>query len=58
MNIPIHIKKQLKKPIDVNSSTHIDFGVENKDKDPELKVSNHVRISKYKNIFPKGCTLS
>ena len=24
------------------------------DKDPKFKVSDHVRISKYKNIFPKG----
>ena len=26
------------------------------DKDPKFKVVNHVRISKYKNIFAKGCT--
>ena len=24
------------------------------EKDPKFKVGNHVRISKYKNIFPKG----
>ena len=26
------------------------------DKDPKFKVGNHVRISKYKNIFAKGYT--
>ena len=26
------------------------------DKDPKFKVSDHVRISKYKNIFTKGYT--
>ena len=42
------------KPIDVTSSIYIDFGVENNDKDPKFKVSDHVRISKYKKIFAKG----
>ena len=30
----------------------IDFGIENNEKDPKFKVGDHVRISKYKNIFP------
>ena len=30
--------------------------VYNNDKDPNFKVGNHVRISKYKNIFAKGYT--
>ena len=25
------------------------------EKDPKFKVGDHVRISKYKNIFAKGC---
>ena len=29
--------------IDVQWSTYIDFGVENNDKDPKLKVANHLR---------------
>ena len=33
--------------INIKSSTYIDFGIENKDKDPKFKVSDHVRISKY-----------
>ena len=43
------------KPIDVKYSTYIDFGIENNDKDSKFKVGDHVRISKYKNVFPKGC---
>ena len=39
------------KPIDVKTSTHIDFNAKNNDKDPKLKFVVHVRISKYKNIF-------
>ena len=42
------------KPIDVKSSAYIDFGVENNDKDHKFKVDDHVRISKYKNIFAKS----
>ena len=38
----------------VKSSTYTDFGTENNDKDPKFKVSDHVRISKYKNTFAKG----
>ena len=41
------------KPVDLKSSTYIDFGVENNDKDPKIEVGDHVIISKYKNIFPK-----
>ena len=44
------------KPIDVNDDTYIDFEKEVNDKDPKFKVDDHVRISKYKNIFTKGCT--
>ena len=42
------------KPIDVKDNTYIDFGKEVNDKDPKFKVGDHVRISKYKNIFAKG----
>ena len=44
------------KPIDVKDNTYIDFGKEVSDNDPKFKVSDHVRISKYKNIFAKGYT--
>ena len=46
------------KPADVKSSIYIDFGVENNDADPKFKVGDHVRISKYKNIFAEGCVLN
>ena len=44
------------KPIDVKDSTYIDFSKEVNDKDPKFKVGDHVRISKYKNIFAKRYT--
>ena len=43
-------------PVDVKDSTYIDFEEEVNDKDPKFKVGDHVRISKYKNIFAKGYT--
>ena len=44
------------KPIDVKDNTHINIGKEVNDKDPKFKAGDHVRISKYKNIFAKGYT--
>ena len=44
------------KPVDVKHNTYIDFKKEVNDKDPKFKVGDHVRISKYKNIFAKGYT--
>ena len=44
------------KPVDVKSNTYIDSNKEVNDKDSKFKVGNHVRISKYKNIFAKGYT--
>ena len=46
------------KTSDVKSSTYISFGTENNDKDPKFKFGDHLRISKYKNIFAKGYTLN
>ena len=42
------------KPLDVKDNTYIDFKKEIDNKDPKFKVGDHVRISKYKNIFAKG----
>ena len=42
------------KPIDVKDSTYINADKEINNKDPKFKVGDHVRISKYKNIFAKG----
>ena len=41
------------KPADVKDNTYIDFGKEGNDKDPKFQVGDHVRKSKYKNLFPK-----
>ena len=40
----------------VQSNTYIDLKKDNDEEDPKLKVGDHVRISKYKNIFEKGYT--
>ena len=42
------------KPIDVKDNKYMSTSKEVNNKDPKLKVGNHVRISKYKNIFAKG----
>ena len=42
------------KPIDVKDNTYINIGKEVNDKDSKFQVGDHVRISKYKNIFAKG----
>ena len=39
------------KPVNVMDNTYIDFKKEINHKDPKFKVGDHVRISKYKNIF-------
>ena len=44
------------KAVDVKSSTYIDFGTENNAKFPKFKIGDHVKISKYKNIFAKVYT--
>ena len=41
------------KPVDVKSSTYIDSSEEINNDDPRFKIGAIVRISKYKNIFPK-----
>ena len=40
------------KPIDVKKVT-AEYNEESNEKDPKFKVGDHVRISKYKNIFAK-----
>ena len=42
------------KPVDVNSGNYIEYNVNSNDKDPKFKIDDHVRISKYKNMFAKG----
>ena len=42
------------KPVDVKDHTYINSSKEVNDEDPTFQVGDHVRISKYKNIFAKG----
>ena len=44
------------RPVYVKDNACIDFKKEVNDKDPKFKVSDHVRISKYRNIFAQGYT--
>ena len=46
------------KPVYVKDKTYIDFQKKVNDKNRKCKVGDHVRISKYKNIFTKGYTPS
>ena len=43
------------KPFNVKYSTYIDFDIENDNKSPKFKGVVHVKISKIKNNFGKGC---
>ena len=44
------------KPVDVKDNKYIEFLREGHEKDRKLKVGDHVKISKQKNIFAKGYT--
>ena len=44
------------KPIDVKDNTYVHWKKEVNNKDPNLKVGDHGRTSKFKNIFAKGYT--
>ena len=44
------------KPVDVKDDTYINFEKEVNDKNLKFKVGDHVRISKYEDIFAKGYT--
>ena len=50
MNTTIHTVK----PIDVKSDIFAEYNEESNEKDPKFKIGDHVRTSKYKNIFAKG----
>ena len=44
------------KLVNVKDRTFINHSAESNDKGPKLEVGDHVRISKYRNIFAKRCT--
>ena len=54
-NNTYHITSKMK-PIDVKDNTYINNDKEVNDKNPKFKAGDHVRISKYKNIFANGYT--
>ena len=43
------------KTVNLTWSTYIDFRVKNNEKDLKFEICDNVKISKYKNIFTKGC---
>ena len=46
------------KPIGVTPDSYIEYNKDSDEKDPKFKVGDHVRISRYKDIFAKGYTQS
>ena len=44
------------KPINVGDDSFAEYNEKSNEKDPKFKVNDHVRISKYKDIFAKGYT--
>ena len=46
------------KPLDVGNNSFAEYNGESNEKYPKFKVGDHVRISKFKNIFAKGYTLN
>ena len=44
------------KAVDVMDDSYAEYNEDFNKKDPKFKVGDHIRISKYKNIFAKGYT--
>ena len=44
------------KPVDVMSDSYVEYNENLNKKDPKFRIGDHVRISKYKNIFATGYT--
>ena len=42
------------KPIDITDNSFVEYNEDSNKKNPKFNVNDHVRISKYKNIFAKG----
>ena len=42
------------KSIDVKADSYAEYNVDSNEKDPKFQIGNHLRISKYKNIFAEG----
>ena len=46
------------KPADVKASSYAEYNLDSNAKDAQFKIGDHVKISKYKNIFAKGYALN
>ena len=44
------------KPADVGDDSFAEYNEKSNEKDPKIKVGDHVRISKFKNVFAKSYT--
>ena len=56
-NSTVH-KTMKMKPIHFTSDSYAEQNEDSNEKDPNFKVGDHVRISKYKNVFSKGYTVN
>ena len=54
-NNTVHRTIKMKK-ININSDSYAEYNEDFNKEDPKFELDNHVRISKYKNIFAKGYT--
>ena len=54
-NNTVHISIK-KKQFDVTFDSYAECNEDSIEKDPKFKVGDHVRTSKYKNVFAKGYT--
>ena len=52
-NNSVHRSIQMK-PIEITSDSYPEYNEDSNKKDSKFKVGDHVKISKYKNIFAKG----
>ena len=43
-------------PVDVGDDSFAEYNEESNEKDSKFKVGDHIRISKFKNVFAKGDT--
>ena len=53
-NNPVHRTTKMK-PIDVTPDSYAECNEDSNEKDSKFKAGDHVRVSKYKIIFVKGC---
>ena len=52
-NNTVHRRIKMK-PISITSESYAEYNEDSNKKHPKFKIGDHVKISKYKNIFAKG----